>query len=406
MSTETTGTEPSSTEPTVHTITSYDEAKEVYRCKELRQALYDAGEVIMADVLVNLHAADHRDRRRLENRLFRRETVEEYERHLFPPIIDETLAPDLAAGGTELVDFGHRLMMNLAALTAGVDRPLGTIDETRRLYDYLMRFIEGATLAHYTGDREAKRAEIADKVSEFDVEFVTPSLQRREAILAAGDELPKDVLSVLLANEDSLHLPHEVIVREVAFYLLAGAHTSATALTRVMHNVFTWLESHPEDAELVRTDRLFVQRCTHETVRLQPSSPVGMRWALDDIELKSGRSIAKGDKVVLDLLSINRDETVFGADADAFDPHRVSPDGVPPWGLSFGSGMHACIGQDLAAGLIVRSDEEPGSQIFGLVPEAVQILFDHGIRPDPNDPPEMDASTTRPYFGRYPVLLS
>jgi cytochrome P450 len=273
-----------------------------------------------------------------------------------------------------------------------------------------MRFIEGATLAHYTGDREAKRAEIEAKVDEFDVEFVTPSLRRREALLAAGEDLPKDVLSVLLANEDSLHLPHDVIVREVAFYLLAGAHTSATALTRVMHNVFTWLESHPEDGELVRTDRLFVQRCTHETVRLQPSSPVGMRWALDDVELKSGRSIAKGDKVVLDLLSINRDQTVFGADADDFDPHRMTPDNVPPWGLSFGSGMHACIGQDLAAGLIARSDanseDATQSRIFGLVPEAVQILFDHGIKPDPNDPPEMDASTTRPYFGRYPVLLS
>ncbi len=394
------------TAPNVVTITSYDEAKEAYRSKDLRQALYDAGEVVMADVLVNLHATDHRDRRRLENRLFRRDTVEDYEQRLFPPIIEETLAPDLAAGRTELVDFGHRLMMNLAALTAGVDRPLGTVDETRRLYDYLMRFIEGATLAHYTGDRDVKRAEIAQKLTEFDAEFVTPSIERRQALLDAGQDTPKDVLSVLLANEDSLHLPHDVIVREVAFYLLAGAHTSATALNRVMHNVFTWLEAHPDDEPLVRTDRSFVQRCTHETIRLQPSSPVGMRWALADIDLKSGRHIGRGDKVVIDLLSVNRDRSVFGADADEFDPHRVLPDGVPPWGLSFGSGMHACIGQDLAAGLLGRPDEEDGNPIFGLVPEAVQILFDHGIRPDPDDPPEMDASTTRPYFGRYPVLFA
>ncbi len=387
------------------TITTYEEAKEAYRSKDLRQALYDAGEVVMADVLVNLHSSEHRDRRRLENRLFRRETVEAYEQELFPPIIAETLAPDLAAGRTELVDFGHRLMMNLAALTAGVDRPLGTIDETRRLYDYLMRFIEGATLAHYTGDRDAKRSEIEGKLTEFDAEFVTPSLERRQAMLERADDLPKDVLSVLVANEDSLHLPHDVIVREVAFYLLAGAHTSATALNRVMHNVFTWLATHPDDADLVRSDRSFVQRCTHETIRLQPSSPVSMRWALADVELKSGRHIAVGDKVVIDLLSVNRDATVFGDDADDFDPHRVTPDGVPPWGLSFGSGMHACIGQDLAAGLVSRPDEDDGTLLFGLVPEAVQILFDHGIRPDPDDPPEMDASTTRPYFGRYPVLF-
>jgi len=393
------------TQPIVITITTYDEAREVYRQKALRQALYDAGEVIMADVLVNLHASEHRDRRRLENRLFRRETFELYERELFPPIITETLRPEIAAGQGELVDLGHRMMMNLAALTAGVDRPLGTPDETRDLYKYLMLFIEGATLGFYTGDREAKAAEISDDLHRFDEEFVTPSLERRQALMDAAEELPKDVLSVLLANEDSLHLPHDVIVREVAFYLLAGAHTSATAFTRVLHYIFTWLQDHPEDAELVRNDRLFAQRCTHETVRLQPSSPTAARWALEDIELKTGTLIPKGAKVVIDLAAVNRDELVFGSDAADFNPHRTLAERVPAYGLSFGLGMHACIGQDLAAGLVFDEGSTLETHLFGLVPEAVQIMFDHHVRPDPDAPPEMDASTTRPYFGRYPVLL-
>ena len=395
----------STTDIPVVTISTYEEAKDTYRQKDLRQALYDAGEVIMGDVLVNLHGAEHRDRRRLENRLFRRETFELYEQTLFPPVIAETITPHVAAGRAELVDLGHQMMMNLAASTAGVDRPLGTPAETHRLYDYLMRFIEGATLAHFTGDKDAKRAEVAGKLSEFDEEFVKPSLARRKALLDAGHELPKDVMSILLANEDQLHLPHDVLVREVAFYLLAGAHTSATAFTRVAHNIFKWLDAHPEDVVLVRTDRSFVQRCTHETIRLQPSSPVAMRWALADIELKSGRKIAQGSKVVIDLLAVNRDQTVFGSDADDFNPHRVTPDGVSQYGLSFGSGMHACIGQDLAAGLTAVNSVD-AEHTFGLVPCAVQALFDHGARPDPNDPPVMDESTTRPYFGKYPVLFS
>jgi len=78
---------------------------------------------------------------------------------------------------------------------------------------------------------------------------------------------------------------------------------------------------------------------------------------------------------------------------------------VAPYGLSFGSGMHACIGQDLAAGLVHRAGVPLEQHIFGLVPEAVQALFDRGVRPDPDDPPVMDESTTRPYFGRYPVLF-
>ena len=39
----------------VLTITTYDEAKEIYRHKDFKQALYDAGEVVMEGVLVNLH---------------------------------------------------------------------------------------------------------------------------------------------------------------------------------------------------------------------------------------------------------------------------------------------------------------------------------------------------------------
>jgi cytochrome P450 len=391
--------------PTVHTIASYEEAKDAYRQKDLRQALYDAGEVIMADVLVNLHGDDHRARRRLENRLFTRSIVNVYEREFFPSVIASTIAPHVANGRAELVKLGHQMMMNLAAQTAGVDRPLGTPEETFRLYDYLMRFIEGATLAFYTGDRDVKRAEVADKLAAFDAEFVQPSMARRRALIAGG-ETPPDVLGVLLANNDNLELPNDVIVREIAFYLLAGAHTSATAFTRVTHNILKWLEQHPEDAALITEDRLFVQRCTHETIRLQPSSPTAMRWALADVSLRSGREIPKGDKLVIDLLAVNRDRSVFGDDAEQFNPRRTMAHGVAPWGLSYGSGMHACIGQDLASGVTLGEDGSLDSHLFGLVPQAVQAIFDHGARLDAADPPEMDESTTRPYFGRYPIVFT
>ena len=174
----------------------------------------------------------------------------------------------------------------------------------------------------------------------------------------------------------------------------------------MVHNIFGWLADHPEDEHRVREDRLFVQKCTHETIRLQPSSPTGMRWALDDIDLSSGVHIAKGDRVTLDLLSVNRDQSVFGDDAADFNPDRALPEGIAPWGLSFGQGMHACIGQDLASGVSFVDGDDLDTHLFGLVPAAVQTLFDHGCRPDPDDPPEMDASTTRPYFGRYPVVFA
>ncbi len=393
-------------------ITNFVEAQECYRHKDLRQALYDAGEVIMSDVIVNLHGAEHRDRRRLENRLFRRDTFFFYENELFPSIIETTLAPYLEAGSAELVSFGHQLMMNLSSLTGGVDRPLGTPEETFRLYDYLKVFIEGATLGHYTGDKAAKAAEVQAALERFDAEFLLPGIERRNALIAAlsrgeitEDELPRDVLTVLLRNQDKIPMAHESVRREIAFYLLAGAHTSATAFNRVMHNIFEWVAAHPEDARRVTEDRGFVQRATHETIRLQPSSPTGMRWALEDVTLSTGTHLAKGDRVIIDLTVINRDPDMFGADAESFNPDRALPADIAPWGLSFGQGMHACIGQDLAAGLRWLEGDNHDTHLFGLVPVAVQTMFDHGCRPDPTDPPEMDASTTRPYFGRYPVIF-
>jgi cytochrome P450 len=395
------------------TITRPDDARECYRHKGLSQALYDDGEVVMGDVVINLHGDEHRQRRRLENRLFRRDTFFMYEREYFPEVIKETLHPYLSQGRSELVSLGHQLMMNLAAVTAGVDRPLGTPEESFHLYDYLTSFIDGATLAHYTGDKEAKKIEIQENLEAFDREFIDPGVSRRQALLKSfksGDldeeELPKDVLMVLLRNQDKIPLSRESIRREIAFFLLAGAHTSATAFTRVIHYIFKWLEVHPEDSERVGTDRIFLQRATHETIRLQPSSPVAARWVLEDTALKSGLNLSKGDRVLIDLERVNRNKDLFGEDAESFNPDRELSEGVSPWGLSFGHGMHACIGQDLAAGLVFAPGETEEEHLFGLVPISIEAMFFNGCRPDPENPPEMDDSTTRPYFGKYPVIFS
>ena len=393
------------------TIDAYETAREAYLSRDLKQDLYADGEVVMADVLITLHGEDHRMRRRLENRLYRREVFFHYENELFPEIIRNTLDPHVAAGKAELVSVSHQLMMNLAALTAGVDRPKGTPAETFRLYDYLMIFIEGATLVHYKGDKQAKEKEIKDALDAFDEEFLTPGIARRTALISEFNEgrideaeLPQDVLTVLLRNEDSLNLPHQIILREVAFYLLAGAHTSATAFTRTMHNIFQWLDRNPDRRGKIRSPEV-IQRCVHETIRLQPSSPVSQRSADKDIQLASGPAISKGTTVVIDLVQVNRDRSVFGEDAEEFNPERKLPPSVPEHGLSFGLGMHACIGKDLAAGNLSNSNADSDNHLNGVVTLAVQSMLDNGCRPDAGDPPEMNPSTSRPYFGRYPVIF-
>jgi cytochrome P450 len=366
----------------------------------------------MDGVLVNLHGDAHRARRRLENRLFRRETLLHYERDLFPAVIDQTLAPHVAAGQAELVSLGHELMMNLAALNAGIDRRERSEEETSRLYGYMMKFIEAATALHHVGDWAKVSPQVTAALEAFDQEFLAPSVERRRIALKAVDEgriedddVPRDVLSILLANEDQLHLPPELIRREMAFFLLAGAHTSATAFTRTIDNILTWCEHHPGDRGRGVWDSAWVQRCVHETVRLSPSSPIAMRRALADVTLSDGRSIASGDQVVIDLVRINTDPSLFGDDASEFNPRRELPDGLALHGISFGHGAHACIGQELAAGVASGGGDGDSQYQWGLVTVGVQAALARGVTRNRDDPPQVDTSTARPYWARYPVLF-
>ena len=199
-------------------------------------------------------------------------------------------------------------------------------------------------------------------------------------------------------------MSRESLRREIAFYLLAGAHTSATAFTRCMHNIFKWLDAHPEDADRVRNDRIFVQRATHETIRLQGSSPTSMRWALADIELSSGLKIAEGT-ASRSTSSPPTEAPTSTAPTPTTSTPTVSWPTASPMGSQLRPG-HARLhrsGPRRRAGLRSRATED--DHLFGLVPVAVQTMFDHGCRPDPDNPPEMDESTTRPYFGKYPVDL-
>lgn len=412
------------------TLHRYRDVQQAFRRRSLKQALYDEGGVIMRDVLLTLHGDAHRARRRLENRLFRRSTFQLYEHELIPDLIADTIAPAVATGGGDLLEIGHRTTLHLTALIAGVDRPRGTPDETDRLYHFVRTFSAGATLVHSTLDRDAVRAEVAAALDAFDDEFLTPSIDRRRSLLAqvgAGDlgedDLPRDVLTVLLANTGDdgqptgvpreaaagpfaggVDLPRDVIRREIAFYLQAGSHSSANAFTDAMDDLFTWFADHPDDREHCLTDRDFLQRCVHESLRLHPASPVAWRVALDDVTLRDGVEIPAGTRVVMDLMAANRDLEVFGPDAASFNPYRPDPDNAPRWGHTFGGGPHVCIGMELDGGTTPdRSGGDAGAAVFGLVPQMVEAMLTHGARPDPDNPPRRDDTSIRPHFAAYPV---
>jgi hypothetical protein len=130
------------------------------------------------------------------------------------------------------------------------------------------------------------------------------------------------------------------------------------------------------------------------------------RRAERDTEIR-GRSIAEGTLLFLDTAAANRDPA-FGPDADRFDPDRVLPRELAPFGTSFGGGMHLCIGRTLAVGLPQRPGEPPREgHLVGVVPIMVREALRRGVAPDPDAPPTPDEGTRRwTRWQRYPVRFT
>ena len=392
---------------TEHIFNNYNDAVNALRIKDLKQSLYDDGEVIMDQVLVCLHGEEHKKRRKLENKIFTREVFKYYENEVFPRTINETLEPYIESGKMDLVDYGFRVLLNLTADFSGVDRPEKTKKETEILLGLLKIFASGATLHHSTRDHEEVKNEVRNALKSFDEQFLKPSIKRRKNLIKkqAYEDLPSDILTVLLMNEDDLNLPYDVLQREIAFYLLAGAQTSIHSLVHVFHEIHDWVKNNPEKEVKLKDDPIFVQKCFLESTRLHPSSPIALRKPVCPVKLPDDKEANLGDSIVIDLYNSNRDKKVFGEDADKFNPYREPPSGQNLYGLSFGLGMHSCIGRNLAAGVNSKPDTDPNNHHYGTVTMILRELISRNAIPDPNSKPRMDDKTKRPNWGYYPIIF-
>lgn len=393
------------------TLTSWPDVRDAFRAKNLRQAGYTEGAVVTADTLLDLHGDDHRRRRRLENRLFRRETFTYWEQEVLGATIQATLQPFIDARRGDLAQIGYRSAMNLTATIAGVDHDPTDGEATEALYGIVKKFSEGATIMHSTRDKDEVRAEVRAAMARFEADVFENSKQRRQKLVDAVDrgemdeaDLPKDVLTTLLRNRDQLDLPADVVLREICFYLQAGAHSTANAFTHTVDDILTHGRTHPDDLHLARHDLAFVQRCMHESLRLAPASPMAYRRALSPVEIGSS-TLAEGTLVTLDLTAANQDVNAFGPDAAHYNPHRDVPDGVPRWGMSFGGGTHACVGAELDGGLEIDADRAEQEHLYGTVAVMAHAFLAAGGRHDPDDPPTLDPGSTRKHYSRYPVLF-
>lgn len=393
-------------------ISDYETIKNALVNRDLKQALYDEGKVIMDGTLLTLHGEEHHKRRKLEHKVFQRDFFKYYEKELFPKTLDETFGPFLKLKRADLIDFGYRITMNLTADFAGIDRLKKTTNETNKLLKLVKKFSEGATLVHSKREKNVVEKEVLEALDIFQKDFLIPSIDRRLKLISAYKNreitkktLPRDVLTVLLLNEDNIKLNNNIIKKEIAFYLQAGSHSTANSMTHAFHEISNWINEDKKKLSKIKNNPIFLQKCVHESMRLHPASPVAWRKSTCPIKINKNILLEEDDLLIMDLYSANRDINVFGKDANKFNPERLIKSKQNLWGLTFGIGLHMCFGRDLDGGVIPDKKTDPINHQYGVVTLLIKKLFEHNVQNDPDCEPEWDIKTERPNWGKYPIIF-
>ena len=147
-----------------------------------------------------------------------------------------------------------------------------------------------------------------------------------------------DLISMLAHADATRNMPPHEFIGTLALLIVGGNDTTRNSMTGGLMA----LVDNPAQFELVHGRRELIPSLVSEIIRYQTPVLHMRRTARTDVEL-AGRKIAKGDKVVMWYISGNRDEDKIER-ADEFIIDRAKP----RQHLSFGAGIHRCVGDRLA----------------------------------------------------------
>ena len=147
-----------------------------------------------------------------------------------------------------------------------------------------------------------------------------------------------DLISMLAHSDDTRNMSPRKFIGNLALLIVGGNDTTRNTMSGGLY----YLSQNPTEWAKIRADHGLVPKLVAETIRYQTPVIHMRRTATRDAEL-GGKAIRKGDKVVMWYISGNRDEEVI-PDADAFIVDRAKP----RQHLSYGAGIHRCVGDRLA----------------------------------------------------------
>jgi cytochrome P450 len=227
------------------------------------------------------------------------------------------------AGFDFIADLGVQMPMRTIGMLLGI--PEEDQEAIREQLDKGLRLNEGAP-------------------SETLMSVQTASMEQFGEYIDWRAEHPSDDLMTELLNaefEDHTGLRRTLTRDEILGYigLLAGAGNETT--TRLIGWTGKVLAEHADQRRMLVEDRSLIPNAIEELLRYEAPSPVQARYIADDVE-HYGQKIAAGNVMVLLTAAGNRDERHF-TDPDRFDIKRTIDHH-----LSFGYGIHFCLGAALA----------------------------------------------------------
>jgi cytochrome P450 len=236
-----------------------------------------------------------------------------------------SLDPLIGAGGFDFIaDLGAQMPMRTIGMLLGI--PEQDQEAIRDQIDAGMKLQDGTESTAMSGDLMPAATDMFAEYVEWRATHPADDLMTELLIAEFEDE-----------TGTTRRMTREEVLNFVM--LLAGAGNETT--TRLIGWAGTLLGEHVDQRRALTEDRSLMPRAIEEILRYEAPSPVQARWVTRDVE-HHGTTVPRDSVMVVLNGAANRDERRF-PDADRFDIRRN--DGPH---LSFGYGIHFCLGAALA----------------------------------------------------------